>query len=217
MRKVRCLLLVLLLFLAINVNASSNCDTKELARLKEIAKKVEFDYSYKLDNGKAVFAINAVNLNSEVKVLIIDNYYESKYKEFSDSSTHTATINNFEGGSKVTITMKAFVPNWCSGETLLTKIIKIPYYNDNYDEAKCKGHEDFKYCKLLVDKKLSKEEFDKQFETYLKNQEKTEKPIDNKDSNNNQIYFIIGGVVLIIALTVFVVMSVVKRRKKNSL
>ncbi len=217
MKKIKYILLVLLLVLAVNVNASSNCESKELARLKDIAKKVEFDYTYKLENGKAIFAINAVNLNKELKVLIIDNYYESKYKEFADNSSHTATINNFEGGSKVTITMKAFVPNWCSGETLLTKIIKIPYYNDNYDEEKCKGHEDFKYCKLLVDKKLSQEEFNKQYETYLKNHEKNEKPINNDTENNNQLYFIIGGSVLVIVLTTFLVMSIVKRKKKNSL
>ena len=217
MKKIKYLLLVLLLFLTINVNASSNCDSKELARLKDLAKKVEFDYNYKLENDKAVFSISAVNLNSELKVLIIENYYENKYKEFKDSSTHTATLNNFEGGSKVSITIKAFVPNWCSGETLLTKVIKIPYYNENYDEKKCKGHEDFKYCKLLIDKKLSKEEFDKQYETYLKNHEKNEKPTNNETNDNTQLYIIIAGVVLVIVITTFLVMSIVKRRKRNSL
>ncbi len=217
MKKVGYLLFVLLLFLTINVNASSNCDLKELARLKEIAKKVEFDYNYKLVNDKAVFSINAVNLNSEVRVLIIDDYYQDKYKEFKSNSNHTATLDNFEDGSKVSITMKAFVPNWCSGEILLTKIVKIPYYNYYYDETKCSGHEDFKYCKLLVDKKISQEEFDKQFETYLKNKDKNEKPIDNEKSDNTTLYLIIAGVVLIIVLTTFVVMSVIKRRKKNSL
>ena len=218
MKRIKCLLLVLLLFVTINVKAASNCDSKELVRLKDLAKKVEFDYTYKLENNKALFSINAVNLNKELKVLVIENYYEGKYKEFKDSATHTATIDNFEGGSKVSITIKAFVPNWCSGETLLTKVVKIPYYNDNYDEEKCKGHEDFKYCKLLVDKKLSQEEFNKQYEAYLKNKDKNEKPINNETSDNNTtLYLIIAGVVLIIVLTTYVVMSVVKRRKKNSL
>ena len=217
MKKVGYLLFVLLLFLTINVNAASDCDSKELVRLKELAKKVEFDYTYKLENNKALFSINAVNLNQELKVLIIENYYEGKYKEFKDNTTHTATLNNFEGGSKVNITIKAFVPNWCSGETLLTKIVKIPYYNDSYSEEKCKDHEDFKYCKLLVDKKLSQEEFNKEFETYLKSKNKNEKSIDNETSDNTTLYLIIAGVVLIIVLTTYVVMSVFKRRKKNSL
>lgn len=217
MKRIKCLLLVLLLIVAINVKAASNCDSKELVRLKDLAKKVEFDYTYKLENNKALFSINAVNLNKELKVLVIENYYEGKYKEFKDSATHTATLNNFEDGSKVSVTIKAFVPNWCSGETLLTKIVKIPYYNYSYDEEKCKGHEDFKYCKLLIDKKISQEEFDQQLEIYLKNKKTGEKNIDNEKNDDMTLYLIIAGVVLIIVLTTFVVMSVVKRRKKNSL
>ena len=53
-----------------------------------------------------------------------------------------------------------------------------------------RGHEDFKYCKLLVDKKISQEEFDKQFETYLKNNNKNEKTIDNEKSDNSFIPFL---------------------------
>lgn len=217
MRKLKCLLFVLLLFLTINVKATSDCDVKELSRLKELAKKVEFDYDYKMKEGQAVFSINAVNLNSELKVLIIEDYYNGKYKEFKDSATHTATLNDFEEGKRVNVTIKAFVPNWCSGETLTTKSVKLPYYNYYYDEDKCKGNEDFKYCKLLVDKKLTQDEFNKQFDLYLNNSGKNKGSNNNEAKDNTMLYMIIAGSILVVVLITFVVMSIYKRRKKNSL
>jgi hypothetical protein len=217
MKKIRFLVLILLLLLTINVKAASSCESKELNRLKELAKKLEYDYDYKLVNDKAVFSINVVNLNEDLRVLIIEDYYAEKYQEFKDNSTHTATIDNFKPGEKVTITVKAFVTNWCSGKTVTTKVIKLPYYNYNYDEEKCKGHEDFKYCKLLVDKELTKEEFDKLFEAYLKKQEVEPTPIVNPEKTDYTIYYIIGGIVLALIMIVFIIKYIIKRRNKNKL
>ena len=42
-------LFVVLLLFTFNVNASKECEKTELNRLKEVAKKVEFDYDYKLN------------------------------------------------------------------------------------------------------------------------------------------------------------------------
>ena len=217
MKKIRYILLVILLLFCINVKAEDNCDSKEYNRLKELAKKIEFDYDYELVNGKAVFAINAVNLNSELKVLIIEDYYTDNYKEFKDNSNHIATLNNFEEGSKVVVTIKAFVPNWCSGKTILTKTVKLPYYNYVYNEEKCKGHEDFKYCKLLIDKSLTQEQFDKQYQEYLDNGKTDVKPENPTKEDNTKLYMIIGAGVLAVILTIVLVSSIIKRRKKNSL
>ena len=169
MKKVRYLLLSLLLIVTFNVKAAeSDCKKEENDRLKALANKIEFDYDYKLVDEKAVFSINAVNLNEDLKVLIINDYYNDDYKEFKDDGTHKATLSGFEPGKKITITIKGYVPNWCSGKTIMTKTIKLPYYNYYYDEEKCAGNEDFKYCKQLIDVNLTKSEFDKQFELYLK-------------------------------------------------
>ena len=217
MKKIKYVLLILLVLLTINVKAEEKCEKNELTRLKELAKKVEFDYDYELVNGQAVFSINAVNLNEDLKVLIIEDYYSEKYQEFKDSSTHTATLKNFKPGEKVTVTIKAFVTNWCSGKTITTKLVKLPFYNYNYDEAKCKGHEDFKYCKLLIDKDITKEEFDKQYENYLKKGEDTPKQEEEKTKDNTQLYLIIGGVVLSTIAIGLSVRYIIKTKKKNSL
>ncbi len=217
MKKIGYFLFIILILFTINVRAEDRCDATELKRLKELAKKVEFDYDYKMVNDKAVFSINAVNLNPDLKVMIIEDYFNDKYKEFKDNSTHTATLNNFQSGEKITITIKGYVSNWCSGRTLTTKLVKIPYYNYNYDEAKCKGHEDFKYCKLLLDNNISKAEFDKQYELYLKRGEGKVTPIVEPTKDNTTLYIIIGASVLVIAIIVLVVRYIIQRRKKNSL
>lgn len=217
MKRIKYVILVLLLLLAVNVKAADDCDSKEFTRLKNLAKKVEFDYEYKMVNDKALFSINAVNLNPELRVLIIEDYYNNKYKEFVDNSTHTASINNFEAGSKVVITIKGFVPNWCSGKTVLTKTVKIPYYNYYYDEEKCDGHEDFKYCKLLIEKNITQKEFDRQYEEYLKKNETNDKPQEEEIKNNMELYLIIAGAVLVVIILVVYFVIVRRRIKKNSL
>ena len=217
MKKIWILLFTLMMLFTINVKAEDRCDSKELSRLKELAKKVEFDYDYKLVDGKAVFSINAVNLNEDLKVLIIEDYYAEKYQEFKDNANHTATINNFQPGEKVTVTIKAFVVNFCSGKTITTKLVKLPYYNYNYDEAKCKGHEDFKYCKLLIDKDISKEEFDKQYEAYLNKGENKVTPVEEPKKDNTQLYLIIGAVVLSLIVIIVCIRYLINTRKKNRL
>ena len=217
MKKIGYILFIIIMLFTINVKAEDRCDNNELKRLKEIAKKVEFDYDYKMVNEKAVFSINAINLNQDLKVIIIEDYYNDKYQEFKDSSSHTATINNFQPGEKVTVTIKAFVPNWCSGRTLTTKVVKLPYYNYNYDEEKCRGHEDFKYCKLLLDSNVSKKEFDKQYELYLKKGEGKVSPTEEPTKDNTMLYIIIGASVLVIVIIILVVRYIIQRRRKNNL
>lgn len=215
MRKIKLILLVILLLLVVNVKAEDRCDSKEFARLKELAKKIEYDYDYKLVNDDAVFSINLVNVTEELKA-VIENSSFGSYKEFKRYSDGSATLDGFEAGQKVTITIKAFVPNWCSGKNVTTKIIRLPYYNAYYDEEKCKGHEDFKYCKRLIDSKISQSDFDKQYELYLKRTETTQ---DNPvtPTSNTKLYIIIVIALIAISVISATVITIIKRRKKNML
>ena len=218
MKKIKYLLFAVLLLLTFNVNASKECEKTELNRLKEVAKKVELDYDYKLVNDKAVFSITAINLNSELKVVIMENYYNQNYKEFKNDGTGKGTLNNFESGEKVTVTMYAFVPNWCSGEKVYSKSIKLPYYNYYYSEEKCKGYEDFKYCKQLIDSNITEESFENQLAAFKRNKDKeTVEPV--KEEDNTVKYIIIGVVSLIVAIgaIVLIIRNVSRIRKKNSL
>ena len=218
MKKMKFILLVILLMLTFNVNAASNCDKNEMARLKELAKKVEFDYEYELVDGKPIFSINAINLNADLKVVIMENYYNQQYKEFKNDGNNRGTLKNFEAGERVTVSMYAFVANWCSGEKVYTKNVKLPYYNYFYSEEKCKGYEGYKYCKQLIDTNISEKTFENGLEAYKKNNET--KPVEPvKEESNTTKYIIIGAISLIVAIgaIVLVVRNISRIKKKNSL
>ena len=216
--KLRYLFFIILMLLVINVKAEEKCERKELNRIRELARKVEFDYDYELVDGVAKFSVKAVNLNEDLKVLIIEDYYMDKYVEFKDNSTHTATIDNFNSGDKVVITIKGYVANRCSGETLLTKTIKLPYYNYFYNEDNCEGNEDFKYCKLLVDTNISQKIFDSQYTSYMmnKNAVKEEKIVE-EDRTNRKLLRIIGYIMVSGGVLAGATMIIVGKIKRNSL
>lgn len=220
MKRIKVLLFILLMVLAFNVKAagSDNCDSTEFNRLKELAKKVEFNYEYKLVDEKAVFSITAYNLNEDLKVLIIKDYYNENYRQFKDNGSQQGTLDNFESGEKVTVTIKGYVPNWCSGKTITTKVIKLPYYNYYYDEEKCKGNEEFKYCKQLIDTNISQKEFDNQLAAFIKNKEKKNQTDDNTgEKDYSELIKIVGigvGAAVVIGVVVVILL---KRRKKNML
>ena len=220
MKRIKYVILVALLLVTFNVNAkvSDNCDKNEFARLKELAKKVEFDYDYKMVNGKAIFSINAINLNRDLKVLIIENYYNQKYKEFKNDGNNRGSLDGFSEGERVTVTINAFVPNWCSGKKVYTKTVKLPYYNKYYSEEKCKGNEGFKYCKQLIDTNISEKTFNSELTSYIRSREKSEVKSNEKE-NNTLKYIIIGGISLVVAIgaATLVIHNVSRIRKKNSL
>ena len=130
MKNIKYLLLIIMALFAINVYADDTCDSNELARVKELAKKVEFDYSYVVNDDATInFSIEAVNLNRDLEVVIVEDYYNQKYREFKDNASHSNKLDGFRSGERVVITINAYVPNRCSGKTVLTKTIKLPYYN----------------------------------------------------------------------------------------
>ena len=219
MKRIRFLLFIIVCVLFFNVNAASDeCDTKELNRLKELAKKVEYVVDYKMVDDKATFSITAVNLNEELKVLIIKDYYSENYRQFKDDGTHKGKLDGFESGEKVTVTIKGYVPNWCSGKTVTTKVVKIPYYNYYYDEEKCKGNEDFKYCKLLIDSNITQKDFDTQLAQFIKNKEKNNQKQETDTPNDYSDLIKIVGVSVAGCIVIgVIVVSLIKRRKKNSL
>jgi hypothetical protein len=216
MKKIKYLLLIILVLFVVNVKAEDKCAKEELTRLKELAKKVEFDYDYGLVNDIANFSISVYNLNEELDVLIIEDYYMDKYQRFLDLGEHVGTLDGFKSGEKVTVTIKAFVDNKCAGETLLTKTIKLPYYNYFYDDNICVGHVDFKYCKILLDSNITQTIFDEQYITYLENKENNNKIIIPVE-NNWTLIIIIGSIVLVLLVLVTISMIIVRKRRRNSL
>lgn len=223
------LLLLLTLFFCINIEVNAACDPNVLKDLKEIAKKVEFSYDYTVrtetnsDEGTFIivdFDIMAVNLNENIKTLIIDDYYMDDYKEFKYNKSKQYTLKGFSSGEKVNVTFKAWVNNECAGETVYTKTISLPYYNTFRDREECILYPDFKYCKdEIVNSLISNNMFMNEFEKYLNNDKNDEVIEENpKTEKNYSEYIGLAIIVIIIAMAIMlIVLKIVKERKKKEL
>lgn len=224
MKKVKYLLITFIVLFTINVKAS--CSTEEMNRLATLAKNVEFTYDYKLENLSdesgtyeyANFSITAYNLNKEVKVLIIDDYYLSQYQEFKYTDNKIYTLSNFSNNEKVLITFKGLTTNDCSGTTVYTKTINLPFYNSYANEESCQEYPDFKYCKTLLNDRISYETFMTEMDKYIASLKNDDNPSNDK-SGIDYKSLIIGIVIvltIILVITLYV-MRIKKERKKNSL
>ena len=215
---------VFILSIVLKVNADNTCDKNELQRLKELANGVEINYTYEIkeemNDGMLikypVFSLEANNLNEDLKVLIIENYYKDMYKEFKYNDTKKAVIKGFKEGEKIKITIKAYVPNKCSGKTLITKTIKTPYYNNYYNLDSCMKYPDFKYCTEFMDQIITNEEFSRELNKYIDSKEvKVEEKIENK--RDWSILYIASGIIIFLLIITIISSIIAKKRRKNSL
>ena len=213
-----CLLLIIMM-LSLNVKAITleKCTTEKMNRLKEIADKIEFNYTFNKNSkngyGYFDFTINATNLNKEIKALIIQDFYSMNYKEFKNDGKGNGSIKGFLEGENVSITLKAFTADECSTKTVTVKQVKLPYYNQFYDEEFCLTNPNFKYCSELTPSKVTKDMYDREMKKYIEENSNTK---TNEDKNNNNIWLFVGigaGVVLIGSVVAFILI----RRKKNEL
>ncbi len=211
----RALFLILILF-SFNVLADT-CKTDELKELKELANNIAFKTDYELkkanDINYAEYTITAYNLNKRLKTLVVWDYYAGNYQEFKYNDTKEATLGKFIEGEKVKISIYAYTDTDCSGKEVLTKIITMPYYNAYYDEDFCSLNPDFEYCVPLVEKKITKDTYDKALRKYLYIDDT--KDVKKEEANNKTNSWIILGSImgLIIIVLFFIFMN--KKRKKS--
>ena len=213
----------------INVNALNTCDSNELARLKKLAEKVEFDYTYKIkeintsetsEKKYAEFTIKAINLNSEIEAYIYDGSFGDSSKVFKRQSDNTATIGTFNSGEKITIVIDAYVNNGCSGKRLLTKTIKLPYYNIYSGETICKTYNECDVCNQIIDyKNYDLDEFENKLQECIKEKNKKltyelEKKENNDINNNSYLYYYIGGALGLVIIIGLIFLVIRKRNKK---
>ena len=216
------LFLFLMLF-SFNVYAGT-CSKEELARLKDIANKVELTYEYKKvykkQNGQTLMAhyytVIASNLNKEIKANYEVNYLTGDYEEFKRDSNNMGKVEGFEDGENVVVTIRAYTSDGCSGKELAKKTIKMPYMNPfYYYYSDCEKYPDFKYCKPLVESKISQETFNNELKRYYKIDSGIEEENSEKKVNSNLVLIIVGIVVFLLLLVLAFVIT--KRKKKNSL
>lgn len=232
MKKWLFLIIVLLFCFNLNVKAENTCTSSEMARLKNLAEKVDltYDYGWKFyEKGKdgheyyyEDFTIIAANLNKELKVLIEEDYLTGKYREFKNDGTGSGKINGFINGTKVTITIRAYTANECSGKILLTKTLQLPYFNSSYSTyyMSCENYPDFKYCKQFLDEKITDKMFLEELDKYIIENKGTNS-LDNNIANSNNSSLIanvkIIAVIIAAILLLVVLVTIIKKKQKNKL
>ncbi len=204
MKRVIYSLVFIMFFNFLNVEALTSCKTLELERLKELANKVTFSYTYQKEDNLNIesdvrFTITAHNLNEDLLVKIKDS--EEKF------TLENPSINNFLNNQVVEIEILAYTKNLCSGNLILTKTINLPFYNHFFEREECLENKDFKYCSEYGKYDITEKEFQEELEKY-----KINKKVDNK----NPKYFLKKYSFYVLSLLIVVlIVGGVKHKLKN--
>ena len=221
----RIILIMGLLLAFTNVKAANDdtCKREELNRLKAVAKQIDFSYEFheqKDDQGNVTggtFDIILNNVSTEVKPLIIYSWMSMNYDEFVPDKDGMATSKRFnpdgyDPGNTVRITVKGYVANPCAAKDLLTKTIRLPYYNIFKNRGECYSHPKFKYCqKTFLETKITEERFLSEYEKYLKS---LEKEAPTMVINNTGLYVMVG-VVIAVPILIYATVKFVKWYKRK--
>ncbi len=221
MKNIKCLFLLFLFFISLNVKAIDSCTTDEMKRLKELANNVEIKYEYEIANEykaesedeqdyvKIMYKLKVFNFNEDLRFVLA---YDNEQLDVKNASE----LENFDfyEGDKITIKIYSYTINNCINKLLKSEKIEFPYYNQYYYRHKdfCQSHSDFEYCEEFLKKtnELSDEEIDKLFQKEDKI-ETNDNPILKK--NNYLLIMIIA----LIAFILIVIITIIKKRKKNKL
>lgn len=204
------ILIVLLFFVSyLNVYAVDNCTSGEMARLKELAKNVEFKYNYKFENINEEYHELWVQYNFEIL------NYSDDLKIYLNNKNNVVDINTFKDryfllGDKTTFYIYSYTNNSCTDELLRTVNINLPSYNEYYyfNKEKCSNYPDFEFCKEFMNvSNYSFAEIDEKFAEYIKD----DKTPDLSQKSNYKLYIIIAGTLLVFIIVVFVL--VIKKIK----
>lgn len=143
------------LFFVMTTSIKASCDDEEVVRLSKIANNVTTSYRYNEET--KTFELTFTNLTKELVITNLSN--NQIYNEDVEF-----TIKNLKSGSyKFNITSS---DTSCTGETMVTKFISLPYYNEYHDSVYCKGIENYSYCIKWVQEKISEDDLKKKTTEY---------------------------------------------------
>ena len=142
MRKIVYLVIMFIAIFSVQINvyAADTCSNEEMARLKELAEKIEFTYDYewvefRYDEENDImyrypnFTITAKKLSEELNVIV---QKDKEFFEFEDNGDGIGHLNGFLTGDKLGIIIRANVENGCMDKNVVTKNIAIPILNGHY-------------------------------------------------------------------------------------
>lgn len=217
MKKVKFIILIILLFI-LNIRVvSAKCNNSYLSELRGISSNVNFSYDYYIENGDAIF--NLIINNLTPNMYIINNDSNERYN-YENTTNGELTIYGLKNLSSISFSMYA-VGEGCDNKKLLTKYIKLPSYNQYYENEICKGIEEFQLCNKWLKQEISYNTFTEQVKKYKQSLEsKTDgddSEITIKDDLIDKIvkYYSKYYYVILIIIIVICAIIILYQNKKN--
>ncbi len=168
------IMLFLTFFLPYKVNAE--CSDKEIIRLQNLAKNVNYSYEYNENTKK--FSITFNNLKKDI--VLKDDYNNRNYNvdgevTFNDRYSNTYRFYIYAKDNK------------CINDVLTTKVIKLPVYNNYYNNSLCQGIEDYSYCNKWINNNVS-------YDIWYKKVTEYRKTIQDTKENKKEVKGIFDGI-----------------------
>lgn len=207
------------------ISAHAECSSERIAELNKIANNVNLNYTYEFDktdpddenkttNLGAKFSVHISNLTNDIYIQNMTN--EGTYVGAGETTDPTI----FNSGESVTYTIYSNDAS-CKGQSLTSKYITFPKFNEYSSTEECEQYPKFKYCKMWLDTSgLDEDGFQKALEKY-KNGDETDS-LDKKANTENffskyKIQLMVTGGILVVVLIGLVVVTIIRRKKGQDL
>lgn len=210
-------ILVFILMFSCIINTSAECSYKERKQLLEEAKNIEAYIEADLVVKKFDFFMYNLTENLYVE-LIAPNSPMPKVIYSQDIIEDYYTFSIYDTENPMTYKLIIYSNNsMCFGDKLTTKTIKKGIINEYAYSTECKGIEEYKYCKEIIDKKipLTKNEVYKNILEYKKSLEPKIEP--KKEASEILMYYLTKywyiPVILIVIVGCVIIMKKVYDKK----
>lgn len=216
------IIIILILILPLSVMGRAInplCNQNEKFKLRNET----YNFGYAIEKYKEkdsiFYKVTLLNISNNIVVDYLDKLYYSSNN----------IINQIKPGSTITLKLIAKPGSVCDGYDIGNKTLVIPNYNVYKDDPLCIGNEEYFLCKENTATKISKEEFTRQLNNYIKTknhieEEENEEPniIKEKDFmkeflnfiSKNYLYIIFGFVSIIVLV---VVIKLVKKYNSDDI
>ncbi len=174
-----------LCILPFRVKAAS-CDYQQLAKLKQYANNIHYDYSYTETNNTVKFSVRFANISEHVILqdlstgqtytnmneMVINGLNDGKTYSFivkaSTIPASTYTYTEYIDGTWIEKEYTSIYADDCANVELKRIYVTLPTYNPYYNLPVCDGLDDYDMCFKWQKHELSKEEFEREVMEYKK-------------------------------------------------
>lgn len=229
MKKIIYLVISVMFILGMQVRVNADtCSNEEIERLRGLVEKIEFSYDYNWvvyhydeENDerywRPIFTITVKNISDELKIDINSDseLYYGVYDEFQSNEDGIININGFRDSADVDIIIRAYIGNDCKDNIVSTEHIKLPTLNSKFYSETCKDYPNFKYCAKFVDKRITDEEFNIEFEKWKNGELNNDDNSNILNSSNNNNYLIVFLICLIVVVAFIISLVVIYRNRQS--